>query len=89
MRSVGNAPVPMRSALRPCTDEASRKRKAITVEYGSPAPWYTLILAMVSGALLATGHYVGGTIVAGLAVLIFALWRYAESRGDDARHTIV
>ena len=58
------------------------------MEYGSKAPFIAFTLAMVSGTILATGQYVGGAILAGLAVLVFALWQYAESRGGDARHTL-
>jgi hypothetical protein len=56
--------------------------------YGSPAPFVAFVLAMVSGTVLALGHYIAGGILGVLAVLIFGLWRYAEQRGDDARHEL-
>jgi hypothetical protein len=58
------------------------------MEYGSKAPFFAFVLAMVSGVLLATGSYIGGGILGVLALVIYALWLYAESRGDDARHTL-
>jgi len=58
------------------------------MEYGSPAPLIAFVLAMISGALLATDRYIAGAIAGGLALLLYALWRYAMDRGDDARHTL-
>lgn len=43
---------------------------------------------MVSGALLATGHYIGGAITGVLAAVLLGLWQFGNSRGDDDRHTI-
>jgi hypothetical protein len=58
------------------------------MEYGSPAPFIAFALAVVSGVLLGTAHYVGGGIAAAVAVLVFGLWRFAVDRGDDDRHTL-
>jgi hypothetical protein len=58
------------------------------MEYGSPAPFVAFVLAMISGVLLATGKYVAGAVIGGLAILIFALWQFARERGDDDRHTL-
>jgi hypothetical protein len=58
------------------------------VEYGSPAPFIAIILAIVSGTLLAVESYVGGAITGVLAVIIFALWQFGRERGDDDSHTI-
>jgi hypothetical protein len=58
------------------------------VEYGSPAPLFALALAVVSGVLLAVGHYVGGAVTGVLAILLFALWQLALARGEHDRHTL-
>jgi hypothetical protein len=58
------------------------------MEYGSPAPFIAFALALVAGTLLAGSHHVGGAVAAGLAVALFALWRFARERGDDDRHTL-
>ena len=58
------------------------------MEYGSPAPFLAFALAMVSGALLAVGQYLAGGILAGLAVIVYALWQLALRRGEDDRHTL-
>jgi hypothetical protein len=58
------------------------------MEYGSPAPFVAFVLAMVSGVLLATGRYVAGAVFGVLAVVVFALWQFAQERGDDDRHTL-
>jgi hypothetical protein len=58
------------------------------MRYGSPGPFTAFTLAMVAGALLASGRYVGGAVAAALAVLVLGLWRFARARGDDDSHTI-
>jgi protein-S-isoprenylcysteine O-methyltransferase Ste14 len=58
------------------------------VEYRASTPLYAFVLAVVSGTLFATGHYLGGGITALIAVVLFALWQFANERGDDDRHTI-
>jgi hypothetical protein len=58
------------------------------MEYGSPAPLFAFALAVVSGVLLAVGHYVGGAVTGALAVVVFALWQLALRRGEDDRHTL-
>jgi len=58
------------------------------VVYRAPTPIYAFVLAVVSGTLLATHHYVGGAVTAALAVLLMWLWQIANDRGDDDRHTI-
>jgi hypothetical protein len=58
------------------------------VEFGSPAPIFAFLLAMVSGALLATERYVAGAVLATLAIAVFGLWQFAMRRGDDDRHTL-
>jgi hypothetical protein len=58
------------------------------MEYGSPAPFIAFALAMVSGALLATGSYIAGAATGVLAILVFAAWQFAKERGDDDRHTL-
>jgi protein-S-isoprenylcysteine O-methyltransferase Ste14 len=57
------------------------------VEYRAGTPIYAFVLAVVSGTLFAAGHYVSGGITALTAIVLFALWRFANERGDD-RHTI-
>jgi hypothetical protein len=42
----------------------------------------------LSGVLLATGRYVAGAVFGVLAVVVFALWQFAQERGDDDRHTL-
>jgi hypothetical protein len=58
------------------------------VTYGSAAPFYAFILAVVAGTLLGTHGYLGGAITALLAVVIYGLHRFARDRGDDDSHTI-
>lgn len=58
------------------------------MEYGSPAPFIAVVLALVSGTLLARGSYVGGAVAGALAVVVYALWLFARERGDDDRHTL-
>jgi protein-S-isoprenylcysteine O-methyltransferase Ste14 len=58
------------------------------MEYRAGTPIYAFVLAVVSGTLLATGHYIGGGIAGILAVILLALWKFANARGDDDRHTV-
>jgi hypothetical protein len=56
--------------------------------YGAPTRNYAIALAIVAGALLAAGSYAGGAICACLALVLYALARFAAARGDDDRHTL-
>jgi hypothetical protein len=58
------------------------------VQYRAPTPIYAFVLALVSGVLLASGHYLGGAVAAVIAIVLLALWRFAQQRGDDDRHTL-
>jgi hypothetical protein len=58
------------------------------VEYRAPTPILAFVLAFVSGTLLATGQNVGGAIAGVIAIVLFGLWKFANERGDDDRHTI-
>ena len=58
------------------------------MEYGSAAPVVAFALAVVSGSLLAAGMYIGGGVTGVLAVLLLWLWRRAERKGEDSRHTL-
>jgi len=58
------------------------------MEFRAPTRIYAVVLAVVSGTLLATGHYVGGAITGGLAIFLMVLWKIAEDRGDNDRFTI-
>lgn len=69
-------------------DDRTVSRYSRYVEYRAPTRTYAFVLAVVSGTLLATGHYVGGLVTGVAAVALLALWRFAERRGDDDRFTI-
>jgi hypothetical protein len=56
------------------------------VLWGSPAPTVALTLACVGVALL-IGGISGGPIVLGVAVIVYGLYRFAEHRREDDRHT--
>jgi hypothetical protein len=58
------------------------------VEYRPPTRIYAFVLAVVSGVLLARGHLVGGGIAGVIALVLLALWKFANARGDDDRFTI-
>ena len=58
------------------------------MEYRAGTPIAAFVLALVSGTLLASGHYLGGAITGALAVVLLALWLFANDRGDDDRHTL-
>lgn len=60
----------------------------LKVEYRAPTRIYAFVLAIVSGTLLAAGHYLGAAITGVIAVVLLALWKFADARGDDDRHTI-
>jgi hypothetical protein len=62
--------------------------RSLRVEYSSPAPLIAFVLAMVSGSLIATQHYIAGAVTGALAIVVFGLWRFAVDRGDDDRHTL-
>ena len=53
------------------------------MEVRARTPFLAVGLAMVAGALLAAGRYVGGAILAGLALTLYALWLLGKDRGDD------
>lgn len=59
------------------------------MEYRAPTPIYAFVLAVVSGVLLATAHYIAGAILAVIAIVLLGLWKFANERGDDDRHTIL
>jgi hypothetical protein len=56
------------------------------IEYGSPAPFTALTLAVVSVALLIDEQLSGAIITGLLAIVIYGLHRLGKRRGDDARH---
>ena len=58
------------------------------MEYRSPAPFIAVVLAIVAGTLLGLGRYTGGACAAVVAIVLFGLWRFAQDRGDDDRHTL-
>ncbi len=58
------------------------------MEYGSPAPLIAFAIAVVCGALLASGSYVGGAITGALAILLGGVWRWGQRQQDDDRHTL-
>jgi hypothetical protein len=58
------------------------------VEYRAPTRIVAFVLAVVSGTLLAIGHYVGGAIAGVIAIVLMGLWKFANERGDDDRFTL-
>jgi hypothetical protein len=58
------------------------------VEYRAGTRIYAFMLAVVSGTLLTSGRYLGGAICGVLAIVLWALWKFARKRGDDDRRTI-
>ena len=58
------------------------------MEYRAPTRIFAFVLAVVCGALLAQGHLLGGAITGLIALVLLALWKFADARGDDDRHTI-
>jgi hypothetical protein len=59
------------------------------VQFRSPAPFVSFVLATVSGTLLATGALLSGAIVGVIAIVMLGLWRFAVERSDDDRHTLL
>ena len=59
------------------------------MQYRSPALCIAFALAVVSGALLAIGHYVGAAVTGSLAVVLLALRQWAIQHPDDDRHTLL
>ena len=56
--------------------------------YRPPVYVLAFTFAVVSGVLLATGRYVGGAILAVVAIAMVALRQFADRRGDDDRTEI-
>ncbi len=68
-------------------DEPDMRRRRSFLTWRSPARFYALTLCIVGIALLGSGRS-GGVIAIVLGVVIYALDRYAEHKGEGARTEI-